>query len=116
MEKYIMESIHTQDLLTKLSQILTETDLEADAEGKYNTDGIKYVVEEDTDWEINYKDYASKDTIFKFPELNVFVRVSESRSGSYYSDYFYDEPSFEFVEPKEITITSYVSVKAVSNE
>lgn len=116
MEKYTMESIHTKELLSKLSNILESFDFSADAEGKYNDDGIKYVIVEDTDWEINYKDYASKDTVFHFPELNVFVRVTENRSGSYYSDYYYDDPQFEFVKPQEITVTSYVSVKAVTNE
>lgn len=61
------------------------------------------------DWEINYKDYATKDTTYKFGEQ--FFTVSESRSGSYYSDYDYDDPTCYEVVPKEVTVTRYVVKK-----
>lgn len=111
-----MEIIKNKTLLNKLSEIIKNNDCTQDVDGKYNEDGLKYVEVDGTDWEIDYKDYASKQTVFEFVDMGVYVSVTESRSGSYYSDYYYDEPDFTFCEPKKVMITSYVSIKVIDDE
>ncbi|AQW88864.1 putative nucleotide reductase subunit C [Erwinia phage pEa_SNUABM_50] len=107
-----MDSIHTKELLDKLSEIITEGDFEEDANGEYNDEKIKYVQVEEGDW-VDEGKYSYRDDTFFFPDLNVYVNVGQSRSGSYYSDYYYDDPSFMFVEPqtKTVVTTVYVGIK-----
>lgn len=64
---------------------------------------------QDGDWEIDYKDYASKDTTYKMGEQ--FFMVAQRRSGNYYSDYYYDDPECYEVVPQEVTVTRYVVKK-----
>ena len=59
-----------------------------------------------SDWEIDYKDYANKTIVYKVNDQ--YFRIWCSRSGSYYSDYHYDDPTCEEVIPKQVTTTIYV--------
>jgi hypothetical protein len=52
--------------------------------------------------------YEVCETVFKYK--GELFSVVQSRSGSYYTDYYYDTPSFYAVEPKVITKTVYVRV------
>lgn len=70
--------------------------------------GVEIV--ESGDWEIDHKDYALKSTVVHDGEH--FFRVDESRSGSYYTDYDYDEPTVTQVVPKQVTRTIYVPIPA----
>ncbi|AFC21786.1 ribonucleotide reductase [Cronobacter phage vB_CsaM_GAP32] len=110
-----MDNLYTQELLTKLSEIIIENDMDSDKDGKYNDDGIKFVTVKEGDW-IDEGKYSYCDWTFFFPELNVYVHCSQSRSGSYYSDYYYDDPDFSFVEPytKTIVVTDYRTVKVTA--
>lgn len=112
-----MDTVYTKELLTKLSTIISDNDIESDEDGEYNDEGIKYKKVVDGDWTDEGK-YSYRTDTFYFPELNVYVEVDQSRSGSYYTDYYYDEPTFGFVEPHTETkvVTVYRSVKAVSHE
>lgn len=110
-----MDNLHTQELLDKLSELIKENDMSDDKEGKYNEEGIKFITIEDGDW-VDEGKYSYCDWIFFFPDLNVYVQCQQSRSGSYYSDYYYDDPEFCFVEPHTETrvITVYNSVKVTA--
>lgn len=105
-----MNSIYTKELLIKLSEILHESIFDADPEGN-NDDNIKYIQVDGGDWVENGK-YSYCDITFFFPDLNVYVHTSQSRSGSYYGDFYYDDPTFSFVEPrtKTVVITEYVGI------
>ena len=62
-------------------------------------------VEEDN-WTDDGK-YSYSSAVYKCDQGNHFM-VHSSRSGSYYSDYYYSEPSVTQVEPKVETITRVV--------
>jgi hypothetical protein len=59
------------------------------------------------DWEISHKDYATKTEVVSIGDQ--FFEVTTGRSGSYYTDYHYDESSVCEVVPKEVTTTIYVN-------
>jgi len=71
-------------------------------------DSETYTVVENGDW-IEDGKYSFKETIIKYQ--GKFYSISEARSGSYYSDYYYNEPEAYEVEPYEITVTKYRVVK-----
>ncbi len=79
----------------------------------YWNDELECEVIEEGDWVNEYKDYDFRTDIIKHQDK--FYRVSMNRSGSYYSDYFYDEGSFEAEEvtkvEKVVTVTSWEKVK-----
>lgn len=52
--------------------------------------------------------YEICETIIKYKDK--FFSMIQSRSGSYWTDYDYNDPDFYAVEPKEITKTIYVRV------
>lgn len=110
-----MDNLYTQELLSKLAEIIIENDMESDKNGDYNDGGIKFITIKEGDW-IDEGKYSYCNWVFYFPDLNVYIESDQSRSGSYYSDYEYDEPTFCFVEPhtKTITVTEYKSIKVVS--
>lgn len=66
-------------------------------------------VVEDGEWTVEFKDYATRVITYKFGEQ--FFAVSESRSGNYYSDYFYDDPTCVEVVPEVVPTTIYVVKK-----
>lgn len=109
-----MENIHTKELLAKLSSIISDNDEDEDTDGEYNDEGIKYSFVEEGDW-IDDGKYSYREDVFFFPDHNVYINVSRSRSGSYYSDYYYNDPEYCFVEPKTKTVvtTYYSAIKAV---
>jgi hypothetical protein len=77
----------------------------------FDEDSDEIEIIEGGEWEIEYKDYACKESIVKFN--GKYYSITESRSGSYYSDYFYDEPTIVEVEPKTetVVITKWVAKK-----
>lgn len=72
-----------------------------------------YEVVEDGDW-ISEGKYEYKEIVFKFE--GKYYRLSDSRSGSYFTDYHYesedwdDEVEVETVVPKKVTTTKWVKV------
>jgi len=73
------------------------------------TDDIEII--EDGEWENGFKDYDTKESIVKFE--GKYYSVFEARNGSYYTDYFYDDPIITEVEPKieTVVITKWVAKK-----
>ncbi|SMG43365.1 hypothetical protein [Paraburkholderia susongensis] len=63
------------------------------------------------DWEIDYKDYASRSTVQQHVPTGRYFSITENRSGSYYTDYFYGDSDCTEVEPVEVTVTQYRAVK-----
>ena len=63
---------------------------------------------EEGDW-VSEGKYEICETIIKYKE-KLFCMV-QSRSGSYYTDYYYNEPHFYEVIPKVISKTIYEAVK-----
>lgn len=110
-----MDNLHTQELLDKLSELIKDNDYDDDAKGEYNDEGIKYIKVEDGDW-VEEGKYSYRVDTFFFTDLNVYIELQQSRSGSYYSDYYYNDPEFSFVEPHTETrvITVYRTVKVTA--
>lgn len=65
--------------------------------------GVEVVEVED--W-IDEGKYSYQNTIVKYQDK--FYNVSQSRSGSYFTDYFYNDPVVTEVKPVEKTITIWV--------
>lgn len=74
-------------------------------------EGYDLEVIEEGDWEINFKDYQDKSTYVRHVPTGRFFCINEHRSGSYYSDYYYDAPDAVEVVQKEVTITQWVVKK-----
>lgn len=66
---------------------------------------------EDGEWENEFKDYDTKESIVKFE--GKYYSIVEARNGSYYTDYFYDDPTITEVEPKieTVVVTKWVAKK-----
>lgn len=64
---------------------------------------------EEGDWEIEYKDCSCKESIVKHEDK--YYNITQGRSGSYYSDYEFDDPEVTEVVPKEVTTIKWVKVK-----
>jgi hypothetical protein len=79
-------------------------------------DELVYMVEEEGQW-ISEGKYEYKDIIFSVLNLNKFYMLSISRSGSYFSDWYYDfedwNEEIECMEviSKEVTVTHWILVK-----
>lgn len=65
------------------------------------------------EWVSDYK-YENRETVYLHKPTGRLVEVSESRCGSYWSDYEYYEPSLQEVRPEEVTVTRYVGVGPVA--
>lgn len=60
---------------------------------------------EDEDW-IDEGKYSFKSTFVKWKDA--YYRIDQSRSGSYFTDYDYSEPTFVQVIPEEVVITKTI--------
>ncbi len=98
--------------LTELEDALKEACLGSYKCGCYDIDNLpklfwdKLEVVEDGGWTQDYK-YQHQDTVVKDDEGNHFM-LSNTRSGSPFSDWDYGEPNICQVEPKVETITRVV--------
>jgi c-di-GMP-related signal transduction protein len=54
-----------------------------------------------SEWENDYKDYASRYVIVQQISTEKYYQINESRTGSYYSDYYYDDPEIFEVTPEK---------------
>lgn len=70
---------------------------------KNSEDSDEYVVIEEDDWKQSGK-YQFCNTLVQTKD-GKFWRIYQSRSGSYHSDWYYDEPDVTEVEPYTETIT-----------
>lgn len=59
-----------------------------------------FTVIEDGEWVNEYGDYDLKETIVHQVSTGKYYRIDQQRRGSYYSDYFYDDP--EIIEVKKV--------------
>lgn len=75
-------------------------------------EAIGFKLIEEGDWVNEYKDYDSKINIYQKIDTGKYYAYNDSRSGSYYSDYEYDNPTeLVEVEPVQVTTTIYKVVK-----
>jgi len=55
---------------------------------------------------VEYGKYSYRTSVIKIEDK--FYEIQESRSGSYYTDYYYEDPEIYEVTPKEVVITKTV--------
>lgn len=72
---------------------------------------------DDDDWTDDGK-YQYRSCVYFVPEHDVHVSVSESRSGSYFSDWYYGSKYFTLVAPetKTITVVNYNYIAEAGEE
>jgi len=77
-----------------------------------NEDGWEEVegfdIVEDSGWQDEGK-YAYREVVLFNPPTGVYIRVTQGRDGTYYTDYNYYDPEFEEVIPKTVEIIKYIS-------
>lgn len=71
----------------------------------------RYIVKEVGDW-ISYGKGETQESVVELKELDghlntVYIRITESRTGSYSFYYNYEETEFEFVEPFDVITTEW---------
>lgn len=66
------------------------------------------------EWVVDYK-YEMKETVLEHKPTGKYYQINETRSGSYFSDYHYEDPEIWEVTPekKMVEITSWNTVKKV---
>ncbi|WP_293935386.1 hypothetical protein [Iodobacter sp.] len=75
-------------------------------------DDGELVVEESAEW-ISEGKYETGSLILHVKGTELYFCVSNGRSGSYYTDWYYNEdPDVVQVQPKETTVTRWVPVNA----
>jgi hypothetical protein len=100
----------TEELLSKLGELIDSMDYEDDPEGEWGDDSIKYNLIKETAWEDDGR-RAYKTMIFKFPELELFVQAELERTGDYYQGYEYEDTLFSFVtEHEKVVVKKYYTV------
>ena len=65
---------------------------------------------EEGEWEQDHKT-QSRETVFRHIPNGRFVSIIENRSGSYHTDWYYDDPEIYEVAPETKTITVYSIVR-----
>lgn len=75
-------------------------------------DNPDFVVIEDGDWINEYKDCDVREVIVQQKTTGKYFRIDQSRSGSYYSDYEYDDPKITEVAKvvKKVEVVSWEEV------
>ena len=72
---------------------------------EYDGDYTKFTVVDRGDW-IDDGKWQSCETVYGYEDR--FFMVKENRSGSYWSDYDYDEPTITEVTPIQVTKTEWI--------
>lgn len=74
------------------------------------TEGEVGLCVEEGDWEQDHK-YQYNTSVYEYE--GVYVQVNQSRSGSYHSDWYYNDPTFTKVVPRKVIkeFTVYDEVK-----
>lgn len=80
-----------------------------DNDDDFATDDVVSV--EEGEWEIDFKDYATRSDTYRHVPSGRYFEISQRRSGSYYTDYFYDAPEIYEVYPVVRTRIVYTSEK-----
>jgi len=57
------------------------------------------------DWEQDHK-YQYNTSIYEYEGR--YIRVNQSRSGSYHSDWYYNDPDFDEVAPRKVVVETTV--------
>jgi hypothetical protein len=83
--------------IEKLKEILEDADYFID-----DTDPEVIEIIQEGDWKQEHK-YQYSETIVKFEDK--YYSVNQSRSGSYHSDWYYNDPDVYEVERKEEIVT-----------
>lgn len=68
---------------------------------------------ENGSWEVDYK-YELKTTIIEYEPTGKYYQINEARTGSYFSDYHYEDPDIYEVTPtkKMVEITTWNLVES----
>ncbi len=85
--------------------------------GEQATDPEGFKLVEEGEW-IDDGKYASQETVFQDLSNNKFFRYWNSRSGSYFTDYYYSDISFgevQEVEPTEVVVKTWKAVGKKAN-
>lgn len=76
----------------------------------YSFDDSEYLEEvEEEDWTTDNGKYQYRQVVYFSTKHNVHVAVNETRSGSYHSDWYYNEPDVELVEKRERVVTKTIT-------
>lgn len=76
---------------------------------RYDFEDSDYVEEyEDDEWTQNHKNQY-RSAIYYSAKHDVYFQVNESRSGSYHTDWYYDQPDVFIVEKHEREVTKIVT-------
>lgn len=96
-----MEKMMSKELIEEVESLLEEYGFDLE-------EAEEVEIIEEGDW-VSEGKYEVCESILKYKE-KLFCMV-QSRSGSYYTDYYYNEPHFYEVIPKVISKTIYEAVK-----
>ncbi|MGQ0595843.1 hypothetical protein [Aquabacterium sp.] len=98
--------------MTEAKQLSAEEFLKLMADNDDEPDGVSCVYEDD--WTQDYK-YQVRANVYRVDATGQCFQVCESRSGSYHTDWYYNDPDcFEVwpvTETKTVTVTNYVTEK-----
>lgn len=91
-------------------EILDEILDDHDGRGEYyDFDDSEYLEEvEAEEWTQNHK-YQYRQVVYWSTKHNVHVAVNESRSGSYHSDWYYNDPDVSLVEKRSRVVTKTIT-------
>lgn len=77
---------------------------------RYAFDDSEYLEEvEEEDWTTDNGKYQYRQVVYFSTKHNVHIAVNETRSGSYHSDWYYNEPVVELVEKRERVVTKTIT-------
>lgn len=96
-----------QEIESILNEILDDHNGRSDDYDFNDSDYLQLVSEED--WCVDSK-YEHRQVIYWSTKHHVHVAVDESRSGSYYSDYYYSEPTVSLVKKQEVQVIKTIWV------
>lgn len=105
-----MNEVSTNNVLQQLRELAKEN-----GENFFGEDELPENFERvlSGDWIDDYK-YSCLQTVYKDKNTGKFYGIYNSRSGSYYSDYYYSEAEVEEVKPVEVVKTIYKVVEGAS--
>jgi hypothetical protein len=76
-----------------------------DEAGEESAPEFDFEIIEEEDW-IDDGKYSFKSTYVKWKDA--YYRIDQSRSGSYFTDYYYDDPTYVQVVPEQVVVTKTI--------
>jgi hypothetical protein len=75
----------------------------------YDFDDSDYLEEYEAEGWSDEGKYSYRQVVYWSKKHNVYIAVNESRSGSYFTDYYYDLQSVDVVEKHERVVTQKIT-------